>query len=825
MALESLCSVFLNTAETESWSRSFPEDFLPSSLEIAEWRQTNDNWFVARFSGAGGRMPARLEDIRSPEDLPPGVVLLRPLSGRVAFSAPVPFGMDLHWLKEVGEGLLRGTTGIRVQSAGAALVRGEWAAEWLTGIAREDAAGEPGLRVAVTRRSARGGGVEAHGGWSIQAQSALLWDPRGVAAALLGVHPLNWVRELIKDLGSRRVEEFVRGAGSTLRAFDTLREFWQGLGAGAEAGFWELLREGAPWGAVAGWLREASGEVAESAPSPAAWIEKAAGHLPARVAGPVLELLANMAGSSGQRQGGTSLLTAAQALLRLLEKDGVEPLLQALPQAAERELNDQAPGEWLRARLEELFGSAAPQSVHSLLQRWPETARKMAAPAAAAVARQWDLRLAAGVSTRKGEAAVADATFRFTDAGLAAAARVAQGDLSPLFEDGGAVLRLRRGLLTETFHRRVFLEVHAPMLRVRRKQRDLESFASAEACPTEDGRLQIRYTAQAADVITADLRTQTALVFSAAISARDGEPRRDHFSLSFTDRRRLDPAVLQAPYLRVLEAYGLRGVALPDKPCAASLHLRLAGSCVEAWTSSPAPGSPEYLPEMSRLATAVQRMVRLWLPALYLARIEAYSRPSAVHPLLAWSCSPPCSGPRKKDLSYDFMDPKVVDAVLQAGSAEFRQRLAETWKFLIDAGRKQTAAYYEPADTRYILASVRRQQKNFVSLLTADAFLVEAVLNAAGCAREVDRLSRVVPKAAVSEMARFSREMAETFHRKLRRLYAGDEFLALGPLFFLTATSALAGGGTDAGEVAAVLTLECEEGKASYANEAAQRLF
>ncbi len=276
----------------------------------------------------------------------------------------------------------------------------------------------------------------------------------------------------------------------------------------------------------------------------------------------------------------------------------------------------------MRARLEELFGAGAPPALQSVIERWAQAAQKMAAPAAEAVAKQWGVQLAAGLSARKGEAAVADATFRFTGEGLAAAARVAQGDLSPLFEQSGALMRLRRGLLTETFHRRVFIEVHAPMLRARRKQRDLESFASAEICATEDGRLQIRYTAQASDVITTDLRTQTALVFSAAISARDGETRRDDFSLSFTDRRQLDPAVIQTPYLRVLEAYGLRDVALPSKLCTATLHLRLDGCCVEAWMNTPAPGSPEYLPEMSRLAGAVQQMAWRWLPALYLARIE-----------------------------------------------------------------------------------------------------------------------------------------------------------------------------------------------------------
>lgn len=820
MPLESLSPVFLSTADSESWRRSLPEGFLPESAETAQWFQANDNWLAAYFSGSSAKIPACLEEIRSPQDCPPGVVLLRPMTGRVAFAAPVPFGMDLHWLKEVGEGLLRGTTGVRVHSAGTATLRGEWASDWITAVVREDISGEPGLRVAVARRCGFGAGAEVHGGWSIQAQAGILENPGAVASALLGVHPLNWVRGLFKDLGSRRVEEFVKAAGASLRAFDALREFWQSLGSRAEAGLWELLRERLPWSDLARWLAAAAGEAAEGRQFVPALLENAAGRLPSRVLQPLLSVLDLMAGGVG-----SGISAAARSLAVLLEKEGIEPLLHALPEAAARELDEKALGDWARARLAELFGAALPPAVQSVLARWSDAARGMAAPAAEAVARQWGLQLAAGLSLRKDESAVADATFRFTGDGLAAAVRVAQGDLSPLFEQGGVCLRLRRGLLTETFHRRVFLEVHAPMLRARRKQRDLESFASAEARPTEDGRLQIRYTAQASDVITTDLRTQTALVFSAAISARDGETRRDHFSLSFTDRRRLDPAVLHAPYLRVLEAYGLRGVALPRKPCTATLHLRLAGPCVEAWMNTPAPGSPDYLPEMSRLAASVQRMARQWLPALYLARVEAYSRPSAVHPLLAWSCSPPCSGPRKKDLSYDFMDPKVIDAVLQAAAPGFRERLAETWQFLIESGRKQTAAYYEPADTRYILSSVRRQHRNFVSLLTADAFLVEAVLNVADCAREVDRLMRVAPKAAVGEMARLSREMAETFHRKLRRLYAGDDYLALGPLFFLTATSALAGGRENAAEVAAVLTLESEEGKASYANQAAQSLF
>jgi hypothetical protein len=819
LSQELISSVLSGRAGPGGWNGVLPADFLPGPLENASVFPGRDNWILLAFPGCHGIVPSSLAEIR-PGHLPHGAVLVRPLGTRIGFTAPVPFGLDVHWMKEIADGLLRGATGIRVGWAGAAAVRGEWSADWFAAVRREDVDGQPGIRVAVARRAQKEAGASAHGTWTLRAQAQPLARPDEVAGALLGIHPLNWVRGLFRDLGSRRVETFVKSLGSTLRAFDALREFWVRMGSRAEAALWEMLEEPQRWKGSLAVIRHISAEAASLAPA-----LQELGLLPAgQAAQSALHWLQEMSGNGVAGVQAEGWRAAAQELTRLLEKDGVEPLLLSLPEAARRELNREAPGDWARDRLEELFSSTA-ANLKTVLDPWLRAAEKLAAPAAEAVARQWELRIAAALSASKGEATAADATFRLTEAGLAAAARLAQGDVSPVLETSAERLRLRRALLTETFSRRFFLELHAPLLRVRRKQRDLESFASAEACATEDGRLQVRYTAQASDTITTDLRTQTALVFSAAISASDGEARRDHFSLSFTNRRQLDPATVQAPYLRVLETYGLGDVVLPGVPCTATLHLQLPGTCVEAWMDTPSPVSPEYLPAMSRLAQAVQGMARRWLPALYLARLEAFSRPSAVHPLLAWSCSPPCSGPRKKDLSYDFMDPKVVDAVLQACSPAFRERLAEIWTALAGAGRKQTAAYYEPADTRYILASVRRQHRNFVSLLVADAFLVEAVLNVAHCAREVDRLVRAAPKAAVGEMARFSREMAETFHRRLRRLYAGDDFLALGPLFFLTATSALAGASRPAAEIAAVLTLEHEGGKTSYSNAAALRLL
>lgn len=802
----------------QNWSGALPADFLPAPLESARVFKGEDGWIRLQFSDSQAAGPASFEAVRTAADFPAGTVLLKPLGRRISFSAAAPFGLDVHWLKEVAEGLLRGATGVRVHSAGTVTLRGEWESEWLAAAAREEAAGEAGLRVVVAREAKRGASAEAEGAWELRAQAGLLTNPQEVATALLGVHPLNQVRGLLRDLGSRRVEDFVARAGSTLRAFDAVRAFWQRMGSRAEAGFWELVKRVEDWEKFASFIRSVGGAGDHPEISAETLSELTAAELPGVLAPLAVFTLQELAGD-GKPQ--TGLSETARELARLLGKEGVGALLRALPQAVESGWD----GEWVRERLVEVFGEAAQTAGGVLVERWSEMAGRLAGPVALAVERQWRLRLAAGISGRRSEATAADATFRFTEEGLRRAVMVARGDLSPLFEGGPWLLKMRRAVLTETAAQRFFVEMHVPPLRARRKQRDLESLASAEARTTEDGRLQLVYSARAADVITTDMHAQTAMVFSAALSACDGEARRDHFTLSFTDRRHLDPATPPEAYLRVLEAYGLRDVRLPAEECTAVLHLRLPGTYAEAWMRTPPPGAPEYLPAMGRAVHAVQAMAREWLPALYLAGIEAYTRPSAVHPLLAWSCSPPCPGPRKKDLSYDFMDPKAVDEVLQASAAGMRERLAAIWQFLMAAGRKQAAAYYEPADTRYILANVRRQQRNFVSLLTADAFLVEAVLNVADCAREVDRLARVAPKAAVKEMMRFTREMAETFHRKLRRLYAGDEFPALGPLFFLAATRALAGSQGGEPEVAAVLTVEWSGGRASHANEAARKLL
>ncbi|MGC8761758.1 MAG: hypothetical protein ACP5VC_17510 [Bryobacteraceae bacterium] len=806
-----------------------PPDFLPVSTENLRWQSGENGWWVGVDINlpAAAPAPRSLEQVLSAADFPSGAVLLRTASSGLRFEAPWPFGTDIHWLKETAEGVLRGAAGIRLQSAGQVRLRGQFSGEWIAAVRREDIEGAAGIRVAVWRHSQRGAAAEAALRWSASMEPAGQASVRDMVAALLGIHPLEWVRSLLNELGSRRVEEFAKAAGGSLRALDAVRTLWQSLSARVEAALWPILEQPARWQAFRDFLGSAMRledgvplmDLVRSAMA-------AAPDHPLRHAADWARAVLDTAGLSlNAPESAGRIREAAQTVLHTLEVDGAENILRALPAAAAGELNPASLGSWARGRLEELFGVGVRMADQALQGAWDEAAGRIAQAAAQAVQKQFELRLAASLSVMRREDAVADATFRLDAEGLAAAARVAAGDLDPLFA-GAALLRLRRGLLTDTFARRCFVEVQLPFLRLRRKQKDLASVATAEAAVTEDGRVEVNYRADAADVLATDFRNQTALLLSAALSVRSGDVVRDQFVLSFSDRRALPPGGFRLSYRRVLSLYGLTDVPEPGGPCTAALALRLPGTLAEAWLRAPLPGAATYLPAMGRAALAVQSMAREWLPALYLGSLDIYNRPSAVHPLLAWACSPPSSGPRKRDLTYDFMDPKVLDAVLQACLPAFRERLESVHQTLVDAGRKQTAGYYEPADARYILANVRRQQRNLVALLAADAFLVESVLHLAECARELDRLARTSPRAAVGELARFTREVAETFHRKLRRLYAGDDFLALGPLFFLAATSALADEWGDASRIAAVFTLEMEDGtKRVFSNAAAQRMF
>ena len=117
---------------------------------------------------------------------------------------------------------------------------------------------------------------------------------------------------------------------------------------------------------------------------------------------------------------------------------------------------------------------------------------------------------------------------------------------------------------------------------------------------------------------------------------------------------------------------------------------------------------------------------------------------------------------------------------------------------------------------------MNRKQINFMSLLAADAFFIEELVGLTDCGRKLRAAAQHSPKDTVKLLTKSSADLVATFQRRLRRLYGGDDFVALGSLFLVEATAALSGDSGPKAPIAATLTIESAEGRQLYLNDEAK---
>lgn len=773
-----------------------------------------------------------LDQITTPDQLPPGVVLTATAAANLRLQTPSPFGFHFHWIREAVRGILQGTTGLCLDANADATLSATLSGTYTATLTRDDAGPSPSLRLTLNQASESTLQGTAKAAITANVDTVLPANSDELLQAILGVHPLQWLRAALGDIGSVRWKALAAAAGVPCPTLEALLEAFQQLGARAESVIWKAAAQPSTLAELLTWayaiandcptfdaFRTRLDEHLQDEPGFAAsiaaqWIEAAAGCPLTRLNTPDAWARLHEAAALLDRLTNTSKLNNTAA--------GILTLLLRLPGIAEQELQRAAPAPWALTRLQQLLGlGLRPQSLVNRAAAWIPLRNRIYQSAKDALQKQLPAELSVLLEASTGGSALVDASFSIDAAGLQHLHRILAGDLTALYGPPSPGLTVRHGLLTHHLRRTRHIELHLPIVSSRSWRDGLNALTSAEVVCDSAGRLLTCYST-ARDFHQVANECQSTMIFAAAFAARDSGPINDNFNLTFEDTRKVSAAGHHQAWFRVLRAYGLDRPELPADPVQATLTLTLPGRFAGVWATAPHSRDTEYVPTMCRISRAMQAAVRHWLPTLYFADLERYRTPSAAFPLLAYQYSAPYTEVKGHRLSYDFMSIEAILKALNSAGPGLRQALPELQHALEAAGMKHLVPTYDPKYVTRILSSVQAQRRNFTALLAADSFFIEEMVRLADMTCELRALCHCKPAMAIRNLNRYSTDLVKSLHGHLHRLYAGDDFVALGSVLLLAATSALAGGSKGPIPIKATLRLDHPEGARIYTNQAAR---
>jgi len=725
-----------------------------------EWREAPSDW------------PWR---ICQPSDLDPHQVVVMSAASALKAGGSVRYGFSLNWVGEAAPGKLDASVGVTTLAQAQARVHLELAGSALCQIRLEEG---PRLRVRFERRRQRGLDLRAranvHAGLDASGETAEL------VAALLGGHPLQAVEAL--------AEKALRGRlDPTLQR---LLEAWRDLEVGAAAAIWRALEEASALSALRDFVHRLTVEAPELCLFQArfdpeevvpnspleAWIEASAGTL----------LSAWMDAHAFKR-----LRRAAEAAERLLREESLLKVLLDLKQEAVR------------------------QTAAALAGGVPETVRQLAITLCDRGLKALEQKLDAQLNhaaNSEAECALADCSFDFSEPGLAAYRAALNGDLSQALRAGAPAVQVHLGVLTHGLRRESRLQVDLPYLDRKQWSARFEALAQARIETTLDGRILV-YTVAARDELGKHGVAESAMSLCGALLVRPAHTDA-RFSLGWSDKRRLSAVQARSVLPPLLSAYQFHQALAwleSELPQAAEVEAEMAlsapGEMVAAWLEAPVERSPNYGPVYTEVSVAVQRAMRTWLPYVYFSDLSRYDTLAAAYPLIVYQCTLPFRSKAKNEFAYDVMSAESVAVARRSTAWALGPELARIEQLLLAAGKPETARFYRPSRKDIILASVERAPRLLNSLLVADALFIDHLIalgvRAGGLRRAMER----EPQRALRELVKFAEEFVKTFHRRLRRLYGGEDFTSFGPLILLEATRGLHAALRSTGEISGVLRL------------------
>ena len=212
-------------------------------------------------------------------------------------------------------------------------------------------------------------------------------------------------------------------------------------------------------------------------------------------------------------------------------------------------------------------------------------------------------------------------------------------------------------------------------------------------------------------------------------------------------------------------------------------HLRLLKPDAR-WFSAPEESSVDFLPAFGAISSAVQIALREHLPPAYFRRLDEFRDRQKANAVLLFQATPPFRAKFRTDLTYDVLNPEVLEILTRKARPGLTQVLSSVEATLRAANLVELAGQYAPRRALDILASVRRQarsRRSLLNMIRAESVLVNALVQLGG-AHELS------PRKQRARMASFCRK----WNFQLRHMCTGKDFSSLAPSILEAATEALA---------------------------------
>jgi hypothetical protein len=201
------------------------------------------------------------------------------------------------------------------------------------------------------------------------------------------------------------------------------------------------------------------------------------------------------------------------------------------------------------------------------------------------------------------------------------------------------------------------------------------------------------------------------------------------------------------------------------------------------WLSAPGECDTDFLPAFGAISRATQIALRERLPPAYFQCLEEFRDRQRANAILLFQASPPFRAKVRTDLTYDVLDPGILETLARRARRRLPHALAAVEAKLQAAGLIELAGQYTPRRAVEIVASVQRLARSrrcLLSLIRGEGLLVNALVQLGG----TPKLSAKKQKA---KMASFCKK----WNSQLRRMCAGKDFSSLAPTILDAATHAL----------------------------------